>query len=756
MTRFQSLLLYRSWILVALGAARLLADGFQPIQIQDRPLFDASNKRVLQAIQASQAPRIDGRLDDPLWQGAAFQSGFLQREPLEGEPATEKTAVALAYDSRNLYIAVRCFDSEPDKIIAREMRRDALVDDDDYLEIVLDTYHDHRSAFYFIMNANGVRRDGMFGDEGRQYNPSWDGVWRCRSRITDQGWQLEIAIPLKTLRFAEDDADTWGINFARMIRRKNEHVYWQLVPRKLGQTNIFRVSEAGNLEGLRNLRMGGNLELKPYVIGGLQNDRDTGNALKSSADLGLDAKVALTGNLSLDLTLNTDFAQVEADQEQVNLTRFSLFYPEKREFFLEGAEVFNFGSGSRNGGDFHLFHSRRIGIMEGQETRILGGAKMVGKVGRVQMGFLNMVTDEARLPDGGGTAPAANYTVLRLKRDLLNRGAIGLMATSKTDLKGGEFNRALGVDLYLPIGRYTTITGYVAGAYGQEEALSAKALAADKNLAFSLSADYRTDRWAFGASQTSMGETFDPAVGYVRRWGYRQSSASASFSPRSGHPAIRQFTYSLSGSYRSDHDGVMLDQSASLSYGIQLQNSGRINLGLSQGEEFLDTDWEVRTGFPIPMDTYTQWRGSASFKSDPSRRLAGSLSAGYGDYYTGTSWSMGMSGTVTLIPRTRLELDYQHNTLLLPQGDVNADTYGLRAFYFFSTELFVKAYVQLKDDKLAYDGREKTVTNLMLRWIYSPGSNLFVVYNDGRLIGPGGDTLQNRAVMAKATFFWRK
>ena len=734
------------------------APGFNAITIQDTTTFDATNKRYLTAMHAPLAPVIDGRLDDTFWQSVPFQSHFVQREPVEGAPATEKTAVAVGFDADHLFLVIRCFDSEPEKIIAREMRRDALVDDDDFVEIVLDTYHDHRSGFYFIMNPNGVRRDAMLADEGRQYNPSWDGVWQCRTQITDQGWQLEIALPLKTLRFEEGQNATWGMNIARMIRRKNEHVYWQLIPRELGHANIFRLSEAGNLRGLTDLHMGGNVEIQPYVMGGLQHDIDSGNALSSTGDLGLDAKVALTGNLSMDITLNTDFAQVEADQEQVNLSRFSLYFPEKREFFLEGAEIFNFGGARGGGGDMNFFYSRRIGIQDGYERRILGGAKVVGKIGNVQTGFINMVTDENTVTDGDSsyTNPAANYTVLRLKRDLFKRGAIGLMATSRADLKGDDFNRALGVDAYLPLGRHTTLTGYLAGTQNQDETLSGRLLAVDRNLAANLSVEYRTDRWAFSSSYASIGENFTPKVGFVRRLGYRNTRASASFSPRPDMAAIRQLTYSVSGRHRTDHNGTRLDRSVSASWGIQFQNSSRFSLGISRGEEFLDFDWEVREGFLIAMANYAQWRYSVSFRSDPSRRISGRIYTGFGDYFTGSNWSLNTSANVTLIPRTRFELSYRHNTVSLPQGDFDTDTYGVRAFYFFSTELFVKAYVQLNDDRLAYDGREKTVANIMLRWIYSPGSNFFLVYNDGRLRGPGNDDILNRAIMAKATFFWRK
>ncbi|MBN1223825.1 MAG: carbohydrate binding family 9 domain-containing protein, partial [Candidatus Aminicenantes bacterium] len=236
----------------------------------------SDGKRSITAVRTEVPIRIDGFLDDPAWKNTLFQGGFIQREPNEGAPSTEKTEVGFLYDEKHLYIGIKCYDSSPGKIIAREMRRDAFLDDDDYFEFVLDTYHDHRSAYYFITNPHGVKRESKLGSEGRDYNPAWDGVWWCKSKITDQGWFVEIAIPWKTLKFEEERSPSWGFNCARMIRRKNEHVYWELIPRHIGQhAGIFRLSEAGSLTGIADVKMGGNLELMPYVLGGMENDANT-------------------------------------------------------------------------------------------------------------------------------------------------------------------------------------------------------------------------------------------------------------------------------------------------------------------------------------------------------------------------------------------------------------------------------------------------------------------------------------------------
>jgi len=284
------------------------------------PLLDPSAKRYIEAKRIDQGLNIDGALCDSAWKNIIFQENFMQRDPNEGAPVSERTSVGILYDEKNLYVGVKCYDSEPGKIIAREMRRDARVDDDDYFELILDTYHDSRNGFYFITNPNGSKRDAVLGNEGRNYNSSWDGIWHCKTVVNECGWFAEIAIPWKTLRFAEGDTDVWGINLARMIRRKNEHSFWQLIPRDYGWGGLFRVSEAGKLRGLHDLKMGGNLEFKPYFTGGVQRDLKTEFTNHTVSDIGLNTKVALTANLALDVTLNPDFAQVESDREQVNLT----------------------------------------------------------------------------------------------------------------------------------------------------------------------------------------------------------------------------------------------------------------------------------------------------------------------------------------------------------------------------------------------------------------------------------------------------
>jgi hypothetical protein len=729
-------------------------------------LQDADGKRYIEAVRAESPLKIDGLLDDLAWRNARFQGQFIQREPQEGMAASERTEIGFLYDKKNLYIGIRCFDSEPEKIIAREMRRDAIVDDDDYFEIVLDTYHDHRSGYYFITNPHGVKREAILANEGREYNPAWDGVWLCKAKVTREGWLIEMSIPWKTLRFAEEDTSEWGFNCARMIRRKNEHVYWQLIPRDFGRgAGIFRLSEAGSIHGITGAKMGGNLELMPYFLGGMENDSSTAFGTDRLSDIGMDAEVALTANLALDLTVNTDFAQVEADQEQVNLTRFSLYYPEKRDFFLEGAEIFSFGGSQgnpwhRGDTDMSLFYSRQLGLVNGHEARILGGAKMVGKIGTYQVGMMNILTDGVTYREGDLTFKVnpANFTVVRFRRDIFQRATVGMMFLNKEDLHSPDFNRSLGFDGHIPLSRYFILSGYLAATFGPEETERGKTVDMNrKNIAGRLSLDYNSDLWRASASYLDIGARFNPEVGFIRRTDFRLTNASIEYAPRpKASSVIRQFGYQLEGSYRSDHDNRLLDNGLEASFSIEFQNSARFNLSVRRESEFIDYDWEVREGFLIPEGIYTGFMYSIGAQTDKSRPLAGGVDIDYGDYYSGNQMSFGLDGTITSLRRLRMEIDYRYNHIRLPQGSFRTNTLGLRMFYFFSTDLYVKAYVQWNDDKYYNAGRERIVSDVLLRWIYSPACNLYVVYNDARLIGPGNNEIVNRTLMLKFTYFWRK
>ena len=731
--------------------------AFEP-QVQNP--VDPSGYRFLNVAKISGKIDIDGALDESEWQNANFQDNFLQREPHYGNPASERTEIALLKDSKNLYIGIKCYDSDPSRIIANEMRRDANVDQDDNFEFILDTFRDHRNGYYFILNANGVKRDATMGEEGRAFNPDWDGIWELSTEINDQGWFAEIAIPWKTLRFEAGKDSIWGANFARSIRHKNEHVYWQLVTRNAGNGGLFRVSQAGSLHGLRDMQAGGNLDIHPYLLGGLSRDAEASSTYDKVGEVGLDATVALTSNLNLKISLNTDFAQVESDQALVNLTRFSLYFPEKRDFFLDGAEIFSFGNsrmGHAGSDDLNLFYSRRIGIIEGNQQRILGGVKLLGKVGDYQIGFLNMHTEPVSAYDENEDEttdyPASNFSAFRIKRDIFSRSTIGLMLLNKEDMKSPHYNRTAGIDARFPLSESFTLSGDIATTI---EPSAPKPGSENKNLAGSATMDYNSDLWGFNLTHLNIQENFNPEMGFIRRADIRKTSGGIEYAPRPDNwPTIRQLFYKLNYVYVTDQANRLMESETGASFTISFQNSAKYTFLVNRETEILDDDWEVRDGLIIPAGRYDGWESSMVLSTDESRDISTLIEASYEDYYTGTRLFIGPGLKLKNFKRIRTDLDFGYHHVELPDGNFDIRTAGCHFYYFFSTRIYIKAYLQWNDDQRANAGDRIALSNILLRWIYKPGSDIYLVFNEGWKLGDTGNRMTNRSVLLKWTYFWR-
>jgi hypothetical protein len=731
-------------------------------------LVDAEGNRYINIEQTQSEILIDGLLSDEEWKNASFQKHFLQREPVYGEETSEETQVALLRDEDNLYLAVKCYDSSSPDIIANEMRRDARIDSDDFFEIVFDTFHDQRNGYYFIINPNGVKRDATLGDEGKSYNPDWDGIWDCKTQISDEGWFAEIAIPWKTLRFDSKRDPLWGINFARMIRRKNEHVFWQLISRDAGRLGLFRLSQAGELRGLSNLQSGGTIDFLPYLLGGLVKDVDLKSPSSQVKQVGLDATFAVTSNINLKISWNTDFAQVESDQEQVNLTRFSLYFPEKREFFLDGADIFNFGSVSRrrsSGGDgsenINLFYSRSIGILEEHQQPILGGMKLLGKIGSFQFGFLNMQTegfdaveeDEDTGENIDVKYRGSNYSIFRIKKDIFKRSSIGVMLLNKHHNNSQYYNRSGGIDAIFPLTETFTISGNIAATTD----LVRKAVGINnRNIAGKFALDYNSDLWQFKASHVSIQEDFNAEMGFIPRTNIRKTSTEVEYAPRPNNSStIRQYHYQIQYDYLTNQQNRQLENDIKADIRIDFQNSSRIGLGLNYKSEFIDELWEVRENLFIPVGTY---RGLGSFAwvmTDDSKDISARIMSGYGNYYTGKRFGFSPSFVLKNIGRFRADINFGYDHVQLPDGSFDIRTVGSRIYFFLSTNLYIKAYLQWKDDKKANDGNRIALSNILFRWIYRPGSDVYLVYNEGWDFGPLGNQMSNRSVLLKFTYFWR-
>jgi hypothetical protein len=735
-------------------------------ELPSSALVDAEGNRYINIEQTQSEISIDGYLADKDWERTTFQSHFLQREPVYGQEPSEETQVALLRDDDYLYLGIKCYDSSSPDIIANEMRRDAHIDSDDYFEIVFDTFHDQRNGYYFIINPNGVKRDATLGDEGISFNPNWDGIWDCQTQISDEGWFAEIAIPWKTLRFDSKRDSLWGINFARMIRRKNEHVFWQLISRDAGRSGLFRLSQAGDLYGLSNLQSGGTIEFLPYLLGGLSKDTEINSSFNQVKEVGLDATFAITSNMNLKLSWNTDFAQVESDQERVNLTRFSLYFPEKREFFLDGADIFNFGSVSRRrsggvSGNINLFYSRSIGILEGHQQPIMGGMKLLGKIGSFQFGFLNMQTedfeaieeDEDTEEDVNVKYRGANYSVFRIKKDIFTRSSIGVMLLNKHHSNSQYYNRSGGIDAIFPLTDRFTISGNIAAT---TDLISKSIGINDRNLAGTFALDYKSDLWDFKVSHLSIQENFNAEMGFIRRTNIRKTSTELEYTPRpKSKTSIRQYKYEFQYEYLTNQRNRLLENGIRALFRIEFQNSSRVEIGFNHNSEYIDEEWEVRENLFIPVGTYRGWESYASVMTDESKDLSTRTFIGYGNYYTGNRLGIQPSFILKNFLKFRADIDLGYDHVKLPDGSFDIRTLGCRIYYFFSTNLYVKAYLQWKDDKKANDGNRIALSNILFRWIYKPGSNIYLVYNEGWNIGPFVSQMSNRSVFLKFNYFWR-
>lgn len=475
------------------------------------PIFAQENgTRRIRVLHITEPINIDGRLDEPSWSQADTATHFRQQEPNEGEPATEKTEVRLLFDDKNLYVSVHAFDAEPSRINSRELVRDATFSNDDKVEILLDTYHDRRNAYRFAVNPLGTQQDALITDEGRDVNLSWDAPWLSAGRTDETGWIVEIAIPLTTLRFTEG-ADTWGLNFARIIRRKNEENLWTSWQRSFG---LERVSQAGELNGVDEIKRRRLLEVKPYASGGgrkgvpLIGEPGFDAGLQAKAGLEV-AKIGITPSLTAEFTANPDFGQAEVDTQIVNLTRFSVFFPEKRDFFLENAGIFLFGRAEAN----QLFFTRRIGLTdEGAPVPIDYGAKLTGKIGPYNVGFFQVQTRKLGDERSIFHVPRQQFTIARVKRDLFERSYVGAMFVNRegaTAANGTRYNRGAGIDAEFNLTDHYQLKAFLMG--------TATPGVRSSFLSGRIDSRFENDLWRFITVYEDIGSNFNPEVGFIER-----------------------------------------------------------------------------------------------------------------------------------------------------------------------------------------------------------------------------------------------
>jgi hypothetical protein len=704
-----------------------------------------AEERKVRAVRTAESVLLDGKLKDPAWQEAEVIHDLTQREPREGEPITESTEIRILYDDEYLYIGVVCTDSQPDRIVASEMRRDAPLEDDDYFEIYLDTYHDHRNSIYFVTNPLGARRDALIREEGSRINWDWDGVWYSKTQRDEHGWTVEIAIPFYTLRFKTEEVQTWGVNFGRHIARKREEAYWAPILRDLGFFGKYKISYFGNLTGLEDLKEGKRLHVLPYVIGGgIQEEEE--NSLRPSGDLGLDLKYRLTSNITADVTINTDFAQVEADLEQFNLTRFSLFFPEKRGFFLEGADLFYVGEvfDPFEPPGMRFFYSRTIGLSEdGEEIPVMGGVRVTGKTGSYSLGILDMLTDRISytVDEEDIHIERMNHTIFRLKKDFLEKSTIGAMVLSLDSLDSSHYNRGAVFDVNLALGQSFRAEGFL----GKTSSPGLEG----KDWAGNMDINYNSDFFIGRMVYTDIGENFNAEMGYVPRTDMRKFRANFGIGPRPKILNLRQSFFFADLIYIENHSGQLESRSQSLGTFNIFQNGSSLYLGYVQSYEFLDEPFEIREDVFIPEGIYRFNSFSGFFWSDRSRRLSIRANTYLGDFYNGFLYRLNASGFFKFSKHLNIEFIYDYNNFDLPVngGKFSTNIAATRLIYSFTPELYAKAYLQYNDDEDVFK------SNFLIRWIYKPGADIYFIYNETREVGTQG-YLQDRAVMIKMTFLF--
>ena len=744
---------------VSLFVAALLAASFaSTLTAQDgqAPLGESDDTNsipigVAVAAGVSDPPVIDGRLDDAAWGQAAPMTGFIQREPSDGQPASERTEVRVVFDDEALYVGVWAFDSRPTEIVPGERIRDYEVGESDNVILIFDTYKDEQNGFVFGTTPAGIEYDGQVANEGQGggrfgsggggggqrrfqsgagggFNKNWDGSWTVATSLDGEGWYAEFRIPFNTLRYGTD-SPAWGFNVARRIRRLNEESFWSPVPREF---DLYRLNYAGDLEGLtppfRRLAT-----VTPYALTSTGRNYEGGEtSFNEEADFGGEAKIQVTQGLTFDVTANTDFAQVEVDNQQVNLTRFSLLFPEKRPFFLENAGFFTVGA---SGVD--LFFSRNIGITDGEQVPIKGGGRLSGKAAGFNVGLLHIQTNGA-----DGVQPDNAYSVARVARELPNRSRVGALFIDRNGEASDDYNRTYAADARVAIGEPVTLSSFVART--ETPGLSETSEFWGDELAYDANAEWASRNWDGSVAISEIGENFNPEVGFVPRDGYR------SYSGR-----LQRFVRP---------DGFLREIRPHVSYSTFRSRRTGVEKGFEESSRLhLDSHWEwpdgmvvyttanwIREGLfepfeisgtdvVVPPGTYDGWEGQLVFNTNRSADL--SLNSGFtaGSFLSGNRWNATAGVTLRSGASFTSSLSLDYNDIDLPEGDFETTLVGVNVGYFFTPRIYLQSLIQYSDqiDRLS--------ANVRFGWLNTAGTGLFIVYNEiqgiDQLDGPLGRSL---------------
>lgn len=685
--------------------------------------------------------RLDGFLDDEAWALAEPITDFRQQEPVEGGEPSERTEIRILYDDQALYIGAMLYDSNPDGILAYQLQRDAGLGTDDRFMWIISTFDDNRTGYFFETNPAGLLGDGLI-EGGGGFNKRWDGIWNIRTAIHDDGWSAEVRIPFSTLNF-DPSLEAWGINFQRTIRRHNEEILWNGWRRTEG---LFRPFHTGQLRGLSGINQGLGVEFKPFINASTNRGPAAGTASGSDAKAGIDITYSLTPSLRAALTINTDFAEVEVDNRQVNLTRFPLRFPEQREFFLEGSGVFSFRWADP-------FFSRRIGLVDGQEVPIDFGARLGGQVGDYEVGLYQVRTGDTRLENGDGSFrpwAAEDFTVARAKRRLFRQSHVGMIYTRRaSDGVTGEESlpdrHTVGADFdfytSMFLGQYNAqIEGFL--LYHTDPAAGGDLTSRDRRA--------RGVRWAFPndlirlhSSYREFGEQWDPAVGFADRRGFKRHQPTLTIAPRPQRwDSIRQTEHRIFFEYLTDLDDRLLTRNLNITpLQVNFESGDRVAVEVGRNFEYLDRIFTIYgsgdDAIRIQPGKYYSDKWSVSFNTAGRRMLSGSANFERSEFWGGNRDRIQLSGTVRPGTGISLSANYQHNNVKLPQG--NFDTNLLRLSWAWNLSPWTSFTGNVQYDDLS------NVVGLYarLRWIIQPGNDVFLVWSNNWLYDNDDDPLSN-------------
>ena len=677
---------------------------------------------------------LDGKLDEACWKNAIPIDNFTQREQNTGESATERTKISVVYTTNKIYFGFWCYDSEPDKLSAQKMARDFNWGSDDNIEIMVSPFNDNRNGYLFVTNPNGALADVLIGDEGREWNKSWNAVWDVAVDVNDSGWFVEMVIPFTTLKFKKDSVQNWGINFERNIRRKNEQLLWQ------GWSRIYEVetiSQGGTLTGIENIKQGTKIELKPYLLSGVEwNGGKPPTTVKVGGEVNLD----ITPSLKLNFSVNTDFAQVESDRLQINLSRFSLFYPEKRQFFLEGKTNYEM-----NVGDARMFYSRRIGIEDGEVVPIIGGVRLYGKVKKTNIGVMSIQTYAK------DSIPTTNYAVVNVKQDVFKRSSVGVMMTQKISEKGT--NGVYGTNFTYNTANFLDKKNLLVGgsmAVSQTTVFDQQNVDLGNHLAYDVFLSYPNDIVEFDMGFSTVQGGFNPEMGFTRRSNYQMFYTELQFNPRFKKlPFFRNLIFKP-----IDINYFINDETKEVAsvfyewrpFGFVTKSGEFFEFNIQHVYDNPTQDFELIDSVIIPAGSYWNNKMEIQFRTFRGRKISAGGSLNSGEFYTGHRQEYSVFTNLNLNKHLNLSIDYQKNIINLPEGDLNTDEWGGRVEYAFNPKLQTSIFGQWNNEV------DRVIVNYRVNWIPVIGSFFYFVVNQ-EISTNNKIKIERTTVMAK--LIWR-